>query len=120
MEFKILSHACMVVKTKEGSVIIDPWLLGSCYWRSWWNFPEPQFDRDTIEKVDAVIISHSHWDHWHGPTLKKYFREKPIYISDEFNARSKIDLHSIGFKNVKTIPHGRNVKIANLKIHFFE
>ena len=22
-------------------IVSDPWLISSCYWRSWWHFPEP-------------------------------------------------------------------------------
>jgi UDP-MurNAc hydroxylase len=40
--FKILSHACLLVKRGKTSLIVDPWISGSCYWRSWWNYPEPQ------------------------------------------------------------------------------
>ena len=66
-EIKVLSHACLLAKFGGTSIIIDPWLLGSCYWRSWWNFPEARFDADEVRAVDAVVISHIHWDHWHGP-----------------------------------------------------
>ena len=41
MKFTILSHASMIIEHNDHKIVIDPWLLGSCYWRSWWNFPEP-------------------------------------------------------------------------------
>ena len=78
MEFKILGHACLLVKSKTHSIIVDPWLLGSCYWRSWWNFPGAVFDEEELAQVDALIISRVHWDHWHGPTLKRFFKGKRI------------------------------------------
>ena len=80
LEFKVLSHACLLIKSDDTSIIIDPWLLGSCYWRSWWNFPKAKFDVQEIEEVDAVLISHVHWDHWHGPTLRKYFSVSSKYV----------------------------------------
>ena len=76
VEIKILSHACMLVKSDTHSIIVDPWLVGSCYWRSWWNFPEASFDENELSEVDAVLISHLHWDHWHGPTLKNILKKK--------------------------------------------
>lgn len=33
--FQVLAHASMVVKYAGKSLLVDPWLLGSCYWRSW-------------------------------------------------------------------------------------
>src|SRR5262245_30122810 len=41
MKFTILSHAGLCVEHNGVRIVPDPWLLGSCYWRSWWNFPEP-------------------------------------------------------------------------------
>src|SRR5579872_1704798 len=90
--FKILSHACLLVKRRDVSLIIDPWLVGSCYWRSWWNYPEPQIDENELSQVSHVLISHIHWDHWHGATLKKYFKNCQFLIPDEPKTRSFDDL----------------------------
>jgi UDP-MurNAc hydroxylase len=120
MQFKILSHACLLIKTATSSVLIDPWLVGSCYWRSWWNFPEADFDEGEVTAVDAVIISHIHWDHWHGPTLRKYCKGKPVYIPDEPGLRSEQDLRSIGFRDVCRVPHGTRVKIGDITITMYQ
>lgn len=120
MEFKILSHASMWIKQGETSVVIDPWLLGSCYWRSWWNFPEPVFDESELKAVDAVIISHIHWDHWHGPTLKKLFAGKRIIVPDEPGMRSEKDLRTIGFTDVQRVPHGLSLTLGELTITLYQ
>jgi UDP-MurNAc hydroxylase len=120
VKFKILSHACMLIQSNRASIIIDPWLLGSCYWRSWWNFPEASFDEEELALVDAVVISHIHWDHWHGPTLKKWFRGKPIYIPDEPGERSGRDLQSIGFDRVVRVPHGKKVMIEDIALTMYQ
>ena len=119
VQIKILSHASMLIKSSTHSIIIDPWLIGSCYWRSWWNFPEASFDESDLAKVDAVLISHLHWDHWHGPTLKKYFKEKPIVISQDPNTRSFDDLTSIKFTDIRRIKHGKSINIGNIKITYY-
>jgi L-ascorbate metabolism protein UlaG (beta-lactamase superfamily) len=64
LKFTILSHAGMLVEHQGTSVPIDPWLTVSCYWRSWWNFSEP--DEELIEnlKPDFVYITHLHWDYF--------------------------------------------------------
>ena len=119
VEIKVLSHACMLVKSDTHSIIVDPWLVGSCYWRSWWNFPEASFDENELSEVDAVLISHLHWDHWHGPTLKKYFKEKTVIISQDPNTRSFDDLVSIKFTDIRRIKHGKSINIGNIKITYY-
>lgn len=120
MQFEILSHACLLVKSKTHSVIIDPWLIGSCYWRSWWNFPSPHFDPDEIRAVDAVVISHVHWDHWHGATLKKFFKGKRFVVPDEPSRRSQKDLLLAGFDNLEAVPHGATLEIGDIKVTLYQ
>jgi UDP-MurNAc hydroxylase len=120
MEFRILSHAALWVRCGGTSVVIDPWLLGSCYWRSWWNFPRAVFDEGDMAAVDAVILSHQHWDHWHGPSLRKLFAGKPVLIPDEPGLRSGKDLRTIGFSDVRRIPHGKSVQLGALRITLYQ
>lgn len=118
-EIKILSHACVLVNTETSSIVVDPWLIGSCYWRSWWNFPKPAFTESDLEHVDAVVISHIHWDHWHGPTLKKYFKGKSVVTAEDPNLRSENDLRSIGFKDVTRLSHSKSLNIGDIKVTFY-
>jgi len=118
-QIKVLSHACILVKSETHSIIVDPWLVGSCYWRSWWNFPESKFDESELDNVNAVVISHIHWDHWHGPTLKKFFKDKKVIISNDANDRSYDDLLSIKFRDVERVSHGKSIKVGNIKITFY-
>jgi UDP-MurNAc hydroxylase len=120
MRISVLSHACLLIETKMSSVIVDPWLVGSCYWRSWWNFPEPHFDISKMSRVDAVVLSHIHWDHWHGVTLKKLFKGKKIYVPDEPGIRSEKDLRSIGFTDVCRVPHSATVNIGDIKMTVYQ
>ena len=116
-EIKFLSHASALVKSPESTLVIDPWLIGSCYWRSWWNYPP--VDRNALEnrKVDAIYITHVHWDHWHGPSLKKLFSKDTLIIThDEPNKRSVNDLKDIGFKNIKLLKHGETFELGDIKI----
>ncbi len=112
MKFTVASHAGLYVENNDRSLLIDPWLIGSCYWRSWWNFPEP--DRKFINnlKPNFIYISHHHWDHFHGPSLRLFDPAIKIYlplINSDFMVR---DLRKIGFKNVEEIPHGTGVKLG--------
>ena len=76
----IHSHSCCEIRLKEVSLLCDPWLFGSCYWRSWWNFPRPEALESLLKvwkqkKLVLIYITHLHWDHFHGPTLKRLASE---------------------------------------------
>jgi len=112
MNFQILSHAGLIVRSRGKTLVVDPWAIGSCYWRSWWNYPP--VDPSLIQNLapDVVYITHSHWDHFHGPTLRKFRPNTLIAIPFERSTRMKRDLKEMGFTNVMEVPHGRTFEIA--------
>ena len=115
---QVLSHACLLVSTNSHKIIVDPWLVGSCYWRSWWNYPEPDVEDGLLDSVDAVFLSHIHWDHWHGPTLKKFFKDVPIYVGDDPNDRSIRDLKAIGYDSINVVRHGSMACVGDISVSF--
>lgn len=117
MPFKILSHASLLINSDANELLVDPWLIGSCYWRSWWNYPPVK--KEIIEDLNpkAIYITHIHWDHWHGPSLKRFLdSDVEIITHDEPNKRSYRDLKEFGFKNIKVLKHGESYKIGSIKI----
>jgi len=94
-------------------VVCDPWLVGSCYWRSWWNFPEPPAEIVADLKADFVYLTHLHWDHFHGPSLKKLFSPATKILVPKVPTRRMVeDLHWLGFENVIELPHGSPYTLA--------
>lgn len=80
MQFRILSHACLEVSTPDTTLLTDPWVVGSAYWRSWWNYPPiPDGLVDTL-KPDFIYLTHLHWDHFHGVSLKKLGLDRHILV----------------------------------------
>jgi UDP-MurNAc hydroxylase len=114
MRFTILSHAGLAVDHKGVRLVCDPWLIGSCYWRSWWNFPEPA--PELIENLapQFIYLTHLHWDHFHGPSLKKLFDPSTKVIVPKVpTSRMLDDLRWLGFHNILEVPHGTRVKLAD-------
>jgi len=112
MKFTTLSHAGLLVETRDCSLLIDPWLVGSCYWRSWWNYPPPQ--RELIDKVkpDFIYLTHLHWDHFHGISLKRFDPATPILVPRTHFTRMVDDMNGIGFDDVRELPHGKSMRLA--------
>jgi UDP-MurNAc hydroxylase len=102
----------MYVEHAGTSILIDPWIVGSCYWRSWWNFPEP--DAQLIESLrpDYIYLTHLHWDHFHGPSLRRFDRRTKIVIPKTISSRFEDDLRWLGFEDITLVPHGGCVTLA--------
>lgn len=123
MKFTIISHACLYVEHEDIRLLIDPWIYGSCYWRSWWNYPEPE-DK-LISKINPthIYLTHLHWDHYHGPSLRKYYKNDPtIIIPLSSTLRMKKDLDKFFFfKKIIEIPHSKSLHLSkNFKVTSYQ
>jgi UDP-MurNAc hydroxylase len=121
MKFTILSHAGMLVEHLGTSVLFDPWLEGSCYWRSWWNFPEPPKSLVAELKPDFIYLTHLHWDHFHGVSLRRFDRSTKILVPKVRTRRMVDDLRWLGFSNISEIPHGAQVSLGeDFALHSYQ
>jgi UDP-MurNAc hydroxylase len=112
MEFQILSHAGLLVKNKPGrSLICDPWLVGSSYWRSWWNYPPVSPALVNSLQPDYIYLTHIHWDHFHGDSLKKFRSDIPIIVPRGNYTRMKDDLFYLGYSNIIELKHGEPLQL---------
>ncbi len=113
MKFTVVSHACLYIEHKDIKLLIDPWIIGSCYWRSWWNYPE--VSEKLINNINPthIYITHLHWDHYHGPSLRKFQETNPVVLLPKhFNNRMKNDLiKDFKFTNIKELDHGKRYKL---------
>lgn len=112
MQFQILSHAGLLVFSKSGkSLICDPWLVGSSYWRSWWNYPPVNKTLINSLQPDYIYLTHIHWDHFHGASLKKFSPKTPIIVPKGNYTRIKDDLNYLGYHNIIELKHGESIQL---------
>jgi UDP-MurNAc hydroxylase len=110
--FQTLSHAGLRVGFDGRELICDPWLIGSCYWRSWWNYPPVPTELVSGLKPDFIYLTHLHWDHFQGPSLRLFDPATPIYVPFDRYARMRRDLAAVGMKNVHELRHGERAQLA--------
>jgi len=121
MKFTVLSHAGLLVEDKGKSILLDPWLVGSCYWRSWWNFPE--IEREFLDgiKPDYIYLTHLHWDHFHSPSLRLFDKDVKFLVPKIPGTRMVRDLKSIKRTNIVEIPHGGKYELwEGFNLHSFQ
>jgi UDP-MurNAc hydroxylase len=112
MEFEILSHAGLKIEHGGSTLIVDPWLIGSAYWRSWWNYPPVDQARVQTLKADFIYLSHIHWDHFHGPSLRMLGKDVQVLIPEDRYSRMRDDLRAMGFTRVLELPHGKSFTLS--------
>lgn len=100
-------HACLLVETKSGKVIlVDP---GQFSWES------RLFDISSIPKLDIILITHEHFDHFYEPFIKSILLKFPevLFVTTSSVA---IKLQKMGAVEVSTesIP---DVEIFSRKKH---
>ena len=115
MQFTVIGHACLYIEYKNIKLLIDPWIIGSTYWRSWWNYPEVTQDLINSINPSHIYLTHLHWDHYHGPSLRKFQNCDPkILLPKHFNKRMKGDLlRDFNFSDLIELDHGRKYKLQD-------
>jgi protein-L-isoaspartate(D-aspartate) O-methyltransferase len=117
-----LQHAGLMYRGREAGVLVDPHLHSSY---------EPGGMRDTFQRhafeghVDAILISHSHLDHFHLPTLMSFPRDLPIVVPRSPRATMLCPdfgatLRALGFERVVTLGwYDAPLSIGDLEIFAF-
>lgn len=112
MRFQVVSHAGLLVEAQGVRLLMDPWILGSTYWRSWWNYPPVTQELQESLKPDFVYLTHVHWDHFQGPSLRKFGMDVKILVPRAPDTRMVRDLKHMGFTHVTEIDHGGSMELA--------
>jgi UDP-MurNAc hydroxylase len=100
-----LGHASVLIETKFGRVLTDPW-VNPAYFGSWFPFPDnSQLDWETIGQAEYLFVSHLHRDHFDPEHLTRFINKDarvllPTYATSELRDR----LEALGFHDfVETV-----------------
>lgn len=117
--FTVLGHACLAVEARWPAggrpplrIMVDPWLFGSCYWRSWWHYPSAPEVADEWWSPDVIIASHHHADHLHYPTMRRFDRGARVVVPRFGIDVMAPELRGLGFGDITEVAHGRTVELA--------
>lgn len=115
MKISFYGHAATILKNKKNIPILatDPWIIGSCYWRSWWlENPLTPSQIKNFMKVKFIYVTHEHPDHFHFPSIK-LIGKSPIYLfADQSHKTNYKFMKSNGFKT-KELESYKWIKIDN-------
>ncbi len=120
MKLTVLSHACLLIESGPDRLLIDPWILGSCYWRSWWHCPEARPEALNPASISAIYFTHEHSDHLHFPSLRRFAQTTRILVPRFPVDRMARALHDRGYSNCEEIPHGSSAQVGALQVHSYQ
>lgn len=124
MRVTVIGHSCLRAETRAGTILVDPWLFGSCYWRSWWHFPPTAEPDATTLAPDYVYLTHHHFDHFHYPSMRRLERSARVLIP-RFGVDVMADeVEGLGFARPTELVHGKvtdlgdGVRVASYQYGF--
>lgn len=121
MKLQTLSHAGLRINVEGHELLCDPWVTGSCYWRSWWNYPPVPKDLVATLNPDFIYLTHLHWDHFQAPSLRLFSPDTTIIVPYDRYDRMRRDLKDVGFENIIELKNGERVELApNLALRSFQ
>ena len=119
MKVEFITHACLKLSDSFGTLCCDPWLLNEPVFNlSTWKFPpNPARPEVTVRDVDYLLITHTHEDHFHIPSLHYFSRDTPIFLSafdrhPSLRAHTlEITLRKLGFHQIRRLNDWETVQL---------
>jgi len=104
-----LGHASLLLQLQGVRILTDPLLLNRSLHLIRRSAPAA---RENYADVDAVLISHNHWDHLDLPSLRKLKKETRLIVPNGVGAM----LRRRGFPNIEELREGDTTQIGSLEI----
>jgi Beta-lactamase superfamily domain len=112
-----LGHQGWMVRTDRTCLLIDPLLredFGDVHALSYRVFPPRVVTVEAFPRIDALLLSHEHDDHFDIPSLATLDRRIPVYLSARSSSAARDILATMGFTVHPWLP-GVGVRIGDLE-----
>ncbi len=113
-----IGHNTTLITSKTTRVLVDPYFRPA----SMLDLPsyQPMQPRD-VGPVDAVMITHSHGDHFHLGSLLQLSRNTPVFVPPVeretlFSTDCARRLQQLGFTRVEALPWFESRRIGDLEL----
>lgn len=112
-----VGHACVRIGPPGGSVLVDPLLFPR---RAHYGPAAQPLAADELAP-DAVLITHSHSDHYDPGSLLRFGADCPIVVPEVEResvlcANMAERLAALGFRRVRSLEHGQRFSVGRTKV----
>ena len=105
MKIEYLKSASYILHHKKFKVLVDPWLVDGEYYGSWSHYPKFNINKLNLDKIDFILITHIHPDHFSELTLKKFNKKTKIIILKYAKPFLRQNIELLGFNDIIEIDH---------------
>ncbi len=107
-------HAGMLIETRAGSILCDPW-VNPAYFASWFPFPDNSgLDWDALGDTDFLYVSHLHRDHFDEQNLRsKISKRATVLLPDYPTSELEDELRELGFRDFVKAPNREVTDLGN-------
>ena len=113
-----LGHQGWLFQTERATVLVDGLLyedFGASHALEYRVWPPRQLDLAAFPKLDALVLSHEHDDHFDIPSLAKLDRAIPIWLSSRSSTAARAILTEMGFTVHALVP-GVPARFGDLEV----
>ena len=121
MQICFLGHQSWLIEGRSGRVLVDPLLLDSFGATDQYGlqvYPPRNVDVSELKRVDAVVISHEHSDHFHLPSLACLPRTAVVYLGAVVVEPVAEALRTMGFE-VRRVNSPEAIEVGDLRIRLY-
>lgn len=106
-----VAHSCHLIQIGDRTILTDPWFSE----RPFYHPGEAVSHRpETLPRLDAVVISHEHYDHCDLRAFRRYRdRAVPLIVAAPVEAKAR----RAGFTDVRPLGPWETARIGDIAVH---
>jgi L-ascorbate metabolism protein UlaG (beta-lactamase superfamily) len=106
-----IAHSCHLIQIGDTTILTDPWFSEKVFYHP----GEPvALQPETLPHLDAVVISHEHYDHCDLRAFSRYpDPDVPMIVAGPVAARAR----KAGFTNVTPLEPWQSTRVGDITVH---